>query len=140
MLVVGRVAQRSAPRLGSSCRPQETLFTVIPREQKYKSKAFIDTAVVRGGDVLASWVYSGLRFTGLTLSGLAIAMVPICLRLVLGGLVARFGGGTASTDDGGITPIASLDRQVVRELEIRQFRPGGRRFRPGGPTQPLPVA
>jgi AAA family ATP:ADP antiporter len=76
MLVAGRVAQRSGA-FGVSVPATETLFTVIPREQKYKSKAFIDTAVVRGGDVVASWIYSGLRFTGLTLPGLALTMVPI---------------------------------------------------------------
>jgi AAA family ATP:ADP antiporter len=37
----------------SITRPsRETLFTVVPREDKYKSKAFIDTFVYRGGDVL----------------------------------------------------------------------------------------
>lgn len=35
----------------SLTRPaRETLFTVVPREDKYKSKAFIDTFVYRGGD------------------------------------------------------------------------------------------
>ncbi len=76
MLVAGRVAQRSGA-FGISVPAQETLFTVIPREQKYKSKGFMDTAVVRGGDVLASWIYSGLSFTGLTLPVLALTMVPI---------------------------------------------------------------
>ena len=31
---------------------RETLFTVVSREDKYKSKAFIDTFVYRGGDVV----------------------------------------------------------------------------------------
>ena len=76
MLVAGRVAQRSGA-FGIAVPAQETLFTVVPREQKYKSKAFIDTAIVRGGDVTASWIYTGLTYTGLTLSGLALTMIPI---------------------------------------------------------------
>jgi AAA family ATP:ADP antiporter len=36
---------------------REVLFTVIPREQKYKAKSFIDTFVYRGGDAVNANVY-----------------------------------------------------------------------------------
>ena len=35
---------------------RETLFTVVPREDKYKAKAFIDTFVYRGGDVVGAQI------------------------------------------------------------------------------------
>ena len=35
---------------------RETLFTVVPREDKYKAKAFIDTFVYRVGDVVGAQV------------------------------------------------------------------------------------
>ena len=41
---------------------RETLFTVVSREDKYKSKAFIDTFVYRVGDVVGSQVEGLLRF------------------------------------------------------------------------------
>jgi AAA family ATP:ADP antiporter len=34
---------------------RETLFTVVPREDRYKAKNFIDTVVYRGGDTLSAW-------------------------------------------------------------------------------------
>ena len=38
---------------------RETLFTVVSREDKYKSKAVTDTFVYRGGDVLGAWTEGG---------------------------------------------------------------------------------
>ncbi len=69
---------------------RETLFTVVTREQKYKSKSFIDTAVFRGGDAASGWVYTGLRNIGLDLPGIAWVAVPIAA--VWGVLLVRLGG------------------------------------------------
>src|SRR5439155_16594849 len=55
----------------------EVLFTVVPREDKYKAKSFIETFVYRGGDQLAAWAYAGLTFLGLGLAGIAFAAVPM---------------------------------------------------------------
>lgn len=54
---------------------REVLFTVVPRDQKYKSKSFLDTFVYRGGDVAVSWMYD-LFAMFLQGSGLAFAVVP----------------------------------------------------------------
>lgn len=35
------------------------LFTVLPAEDKYKAKNFIDTVVYRGGGALSGWVKRG---------------------------------------------------------------------------------
>ena len=56
---------------------RETLFTVVSREQKYKAKSFIDTAVFRGGDAASGWIYTGLRGLGMELAGIAWLTVPI---------------------------------------------------------------
>jgi AAA family ATP:ADP antiporter len=39
---------------------RETLFTIVPREQRYKAKNFIDTVIYRGGDALSGWIFAGV--------------------------------------------------------------------------------
>jgi AAA family ATP:ADP antiporter len=56
---------------------REVLFTVVTREEKYKSKPFIDTVVYRGGDALSGWVYDGLTRLGLGLPGTSLAALPL---------------------------------------------------------------
>ncbi|HRN62396.1 MAG TPA: MFS transporter, partial [Luteimonas sp.] len=58
---------------------REALFTVIPREDKYKAKAFIDTFVYRTGDVVGAQVEGVLGRIGLALGGLATVVVPLAL-------------------------------------------------------------
>jgi AAA family ATP:ADP antiporter len=56
---------------------KEMLFTVVDRETRYKSKNFIDTAVYRGSDVFASWVFKGLMSAGFPVATVAWAYVPV---------------------------------------------------------------
>lgn len=58
---------------------RETLFTVVTREEKYKSKAFTDTFVYRGGDVIGAWTEGLLGSFGLALVGLASVAAPLGL-------------------------------------------------------------
>ena len=58
---------------------REVLFTIVPREDKYKSKAFIDTAVYRFGDQVGVWTDRGLRALGLSMSGIALVGVPLAV-------------------------------------------------------------
>ncbi|MCP5329064.1 MAG: MFS transporter [Sinobacteraceae bacterium] len=58
---------------------RETLYTVVSREDKYKSKAFIDTFGYRGGDVAGSQVEGWLGRLGMGLAGLASVAVPLAL-------------------------------------------------------------
>jgi len=58
---------------------RETLYTVVSREDKYKSKAFIDTFVYRGGDVLGAQVEGLLGRLGLGLAALTTLAVPLAL-------------------------------------------------------------
>jgi AAA family ATP:ADP antiporter len=74
-LVVVQVIYR-AGRYGLTKPAREVLFTVVSREEKYKSKAFIDAAVYRGGDLVSGWIYAGLAFVGLTVGPIALVAAP----------------------------------------------------------------
>ncbi|HEY1372911.1 MAG TPA: MFS transporter [Candidatus Binatia bacterium] len=56
---------------------REVLFTVVPREDKYKTKNFIDTAVYRTGDQVGAWSYALFSFVGMGLPAIAFAAVPL---------------------------------------------------------------
>ncbi|HEX6769552.1 MAG TPA: MFS transporter [Candidatus Binatia bacterium] len=58
---------------------REVLFTVVPREDKYKAKSFIDTVVYRLGDQVGAWSYAGLGALGLAMTGVSIVAVPISM-------------------------------------------------------------
>jgi AAA family ATP:ADP antiporter len=59
---------------------RETLFTVVTREQMYKSKSFIDTAVFRGADAASGWIYTALRqLSALEAAMIAWIVVPVAL-------------------------------------------------------------
>jgi AAA family ATP:ADP antiporter len=73
-----QVAQRSL-NYGVLGPTKEMLFTVVDRGTKYKSKNFIDTAVYRGSDVTASWIFKGLVSAGLSVAKIAWIYVPIML-------------------------------------------------------------
>ena len=58
---------------------RETLFTVVPREDKYKSKAFIDTFVYRVGDVVGAQVEGLLGRLAMGLAALVTVTVPLAV-------------------------------------------------------------
>jgi AAA family ATP:ADP antiporter len=55
----------------------DMLYSVVSRESKYKAKNFIETAVWRGGDVVATWTIRSLAGIGLT--GVSLVCVPIAI-------------------------------------------------------------
>lgn len=55
VMIVRRVGEYALVRPG-----REMLYTVVPPEEKYKAKSFIDTVVYRGGDAAGGWVKRGL--------------------------------------------------------------------------------
>jgi ATP:ADP antiporter, AAA family len=78
VLIAFEAAFRAVQR--ALTRPaRETLFTVVSREDKYKSKAFIDTFIYRGGDVIGAQVDGLLARLGLGLAGLASVAIPLAL-------------------------------------------------------------
>jgi AAA family ATP:ADP antiporter len=71
----------------SLTRPaRETLFTVVPREDKYKSKAFIDTFVYRGGDVIGAQLEGLLGRLAAGLGALVAVTIPLALAWAALGL------------------------------------------------------
>jgi len=56
---------------------REVLFTVVPREDKYKAKSFIDTFVYRAGDQIAAWSNALLGALGIGAAAIALVAVPI---------------------------------------------------------------
>jgi len=65
---------------------REVLFTVVPREDKYKAKSFIDTVVYRLGDQVGAWSYAGLGAIGLAMTGISLVAVPISIAWLLNSL------------------------------------------------------
>jgi ATP:ADP antiporter, AAA family len=76
VLIALQVAYR-ALRYGLAKPTREVLFTVLGREEKYKSKAFLDAAIYRGGDLASSWIFTGLKALGLTAGAIALAAAPL---------------------------------------------------------------
>lgn len=58
---------------------RETLFTVVPRADKYKAKAFIDTFVYRAGDVLGAQMEGPLGRLAPGLAAIVTLTVPLAV-------------------------------------------------------------
>jgi AAA family ATP:ADP antiporter len=70
---------RRASDYGVARPTREVLYTVIPREDRYKAKSFIDTVVYRLGDQVGAWSVAGLRAIGAGAHELALAAIPVAL-------------------------------------------------------------
>jgi AAA family ATP:ADP antiporter len=84
VLVVYQVVRR-AGNFAFARPAREVLFTVIPREDKYKAKSFIDTVIYRLGDQVGAWSYAGLGLLGLGMTGIAVVAVPLSLAWLVNG-------------------------------------------------------
>ncbi len=60
---------------------RESLYTIVPREQRYKAKNFIDTVVYRGGDALSGWAFGALAAVSFVGAGIALAWTAIAFWL-----------------------------------------------------------
>ena len=85
VLVVYQVLRR-AGNFAFARPSREVLFTVVPREDKYKAKSFIDTVIYRTGDQVGAWSYAALIFLGLAMTGISLVAVPISIAWLLNGL------------------------------------------------------
>jgi AAA family ATP:ADP antiporter len=65
---------------------RETLFTIVPRTDRYKAKAFIDTLVYRVGDVVGAQTEGLLARLGMGLAALASLAIPLALAWLALGL------------------------------------------------------
>lgn len=85
VLVIYQVLRR-AGNFAFARPTREVLYTVVPREDKYKAKCFIDTVVYRTGDQVGAWSYAGMGFLGLGMTGISVAAVPISIVWLLNSL------------------------------------------------------
>ncbi|MDX1561459.1 MAG: MFS transporter [Gammaproteobacteria bacterium] len=118
-LILLEASYRAVQR-GITRPARETLFTVVAREDKYKSKALTDTFVYRGGDVLGAWTEGLLGRLGGGLVALSSLVVPLAvvwagLALWLGRYqqrVVREGGGLDGT--AGSVPTDATTQPAAR--------------------------
>ena len=75
-IAVFQVLRRSSNyAVARPCR--EMLYTVIPREAKYKAKNFIDTFVYRVGDQIGAWSYVALGAFGFGAAAISMVAAPL---------------------------------------------------------------
>jgi AAA family ATP:ADP antiporter len=81
---------------------REILFTVVPREDRYKAKSFIDTAIYRFGDQIGAWSFALLGYFKLGATEISIvAAVTSALWLVNSWWLGRRQEVLARQQDGG---------------------------------------
>ena len=61
---------------GFSKPTSDMLYTVVSRNARYKTKNFIETAVFRGGDLIAAWI---IKMLNLGLSTISLICIPVTL-------------------------------------------------------------
>jgi len=108
-IVVGFIVLRRAGNFSFARPTREVLFTVLSREDKYKTKNFIDTVVYRLGDQVGAWSSTLITSAGLGMGSIEWTAVPIALAWVgnawwLGRKQERKAGTIDST-----TPSASIE-------------------------------
>ncbi|MFT7618262.1 MAG: AAA family ATP:ADP antiporter [Planctomycetota bacterium] len=65
---------------GIASPTKQMLFSVVDRQQKYKSKNFIDTVVVRASDVIVVWILTAMQVDlGMEVSTIVITTIPLAL-------------------------------------------------------------
>jgi len=75
-LVIVMVATRACG-YGITVPAREVLFTVVSREEKYKSKSFIDTVVLRGGDAMSGQLFGFAKQLGVSTMLMNLLALPI---------------------------------------------------------------
>ena len=83
-IAVVQILRRSGNyAISRPCR--EMLYTVLPRDAKYKAKNFIDTFLYRFGDQTGAWSYDGLMYLGFGAAAISMIATPLAaVWLVLG--------------------------------------------------------
>jgi AAA family ATP:ADP antiporter len=84
--IAGFQVLRRAADYGIARPTREVLFTVVPREDRYKAKSFIDTFVYRLGDQLGAWGVGAMQWLGAGAAQLALVAIPIAALWLLNAL------------------------------------------------------
>lgn len=77
LALLGFSIVRRAGEYSISKPTRETLFNVLPADQKYRAKNIIDTLVHRTGDVLSVSVFAELQKAGMTTQGFAFLSIGL---------------------------------------------------------------
>jgi AAA family ATP:ADP antiporter len=87
-VIVGFQVLRRAGEYALARPSRELLYTVAPREDKYKAKSFIDTVVYRTGDQVGAWTSALLTSSrvGLGIAGVALVAIPLSLAWAVNAL------------------------------------------------------
>jgi len=78
VVIAFQAAQRTT-NFALSNPAREVLFTVLTREEKYKAKNVIDIVAFRGADAASGWLFATLRASGLEISAIALATIPLAV-------------------------------------------------------------
>jgi AAA family ATP:ADP antiporter len=79
-VVAAAMVATRATAYGITVPSREVLFTVVSRQDKYKSKSFIDTVVLRGGDAISGQIFGSLRnLGGFSIATLNLWTLPLML-------------------------------------------------------------
>ena len=82
-VLVGFNVLRRAGNFAVARPTREVLYTVLPREDKYKAKSFVDTFVYRLGDQIGVWGEAALGALGLGIAGVSLVAVPLSFLWLL---------------------------------------------------------
>jgi len=85
-VIVGFQVLRRAGNFALTRPAREVLFTVVPREDRYKAKSFIDTAVYRTGDQVGAWSYALIGALGWGMAQAAVVAVLLSLAWLVNSL------------------------------------------------------
>ena len=91
MVAVGMHVVAKAGNYGVTRPAREVLFTLVDREDRFKTKPVIDIVAYRGGDVIMGWLFTGLsQGVGLGMAGIAVVGAGIAaLWATVGVLLGR---------------------------------------------------
>lgn len=78
-VIIGCTIVRRVGEYAIAKPAREVLFTVMSREEKYKAKNFIDTAISRGGDATTGWIVNWVKALGVTAGQMAWVLIPLSL-------------------------------------------------------------
>ena len=90
LVAVGMHVVAKAGNYGVTRPAREVLFTLVDREDRFKTKPVIDIVAYRGGDVIMGWLFTGLSQgvgmgrAGIAVVGAGIAALWAAVGLLLG--------------------------------------------------------
>ncbi len=117
-------AMHRATRYAISRPARETLFSVVTPAEKYKAKSLIDVFVYRGGDIAGALLNGLMRASGLSLVGLAVAVLPLA---ALWGVLSLALGRAQQRRDTSASGAAEVSASFLPDTSLPVGKSGRRR-------------